>query len=200
MSDVTKAELAEIFGISTRQVTNLENEGMPVKVKAGKGKQNIYDTKACIDWRLQTQIDAFLDGNEEAKNNVGVAYKKAAHRLKEAQAKREELRYSKEAGELLHVTEVDEAWSEIVESIRNQMITFPLRAYKSIMRLDNETKAIETLEKYSNEIQRNLSMRPGYEQHTVEMEPISKPTTKIVEGEEEIPELPEEEQKEVVNE
>ena len=55
---VNKSELAEIFGVSERTLTEWQNDSdLPIKTKGARGQANEYDTEAVITWFAQRELN-----------------------------------------------------------------------------------------------------------------------------------------------
>lgn len=53
---VNKVELAEILGRSERQLTDDQDEGLPIKHRGERGQEHRYDTATVIDWLIQRAL------------------------------------------------------------------------------------------------------------------------------------------------
>jgi hypothetical protein len=50
---MNRKELAKVLNVSATAVGNWENEGMPIKRKGGRGRQNEYDLDECTAWLMR---------------------------------------------------------------------------------------------------------------------------------------------------
>lgn len=168
MTIVSKKELSEILGVTDRTITNWEQEGLPIHAKGGKGKPTTYETKDVVDWRISTQINAFLEGNEEASKSLGVLKIKAQLKKLDASGDREVLRLKKEQSQLIHKEEVEAAWAEIVLKFRSAVLSYASRVAPDIINISDVPTAINVLDKNMCFVLETLSKLPEYE-NTVEL-------------------------------
>lgn len=106
---VNKRELADIFGVSERTLTEYQKGGMPVAESGERGQANRYLTEDVHRWLL----DRALRGaqNETTKE-----------RLERIKGDREELAYANDIGELVPAAEVEKTLSSLAVSIRNTIL------------------------------------------------------------------------------
>ena len=56
MRIVGQSEIAAIFGVSARTVTEWQAAGMPVAVQGGPGTPGEYDAPACVRWLVEREV------------------------------------------------------------------------------------------------------------------------------------------------
>lgn len=110
---VNKHDLSEILGISERSLTEWQKDGMPV-VEYGevRGEANTYDTEAVIRWWLEREVSRRSD-------------KSAFDKLNEVRAKREELGYRRELGEIVDVKDIRPAFRRYVSDVMAVLVGMP---------------------------------------------------------------------------
>lgn len=111
--NVTKAQLADLFEVSTRTITTWQSQGMPVVAgegNGGKGGENTYSTKDVITWYadreasleneiLRKDLDALQQSGDEALQPGTIDYER--YRLTRAQADGQELKNAKDSAEVV---------------------------------------------------------------------------------------------------
>ncbi|MBL8518200.1 MAG: terminase small subunit [Betaproteobacteria bacterium] len=53
---VNQTELAEILGVTDVTLWEWQKDGMPIEQRGERGQANVYDTTACIDWRIEREL------------------------------------------------------------------------------------------------------------------------------------------------
>jgi phage terminase Nu1 subunit (DNA packaging protein) len=56
MRIIGQTEIAELFGVSARTITEWQAAGMPVAVLGGPGVSGEYDGPACIRWLVEREV------------------------------------------------------------------------------------------------------------------------------------------------
>lgn len=105
MSIVNQRELAEILGKTQMTILEWQRQGLPVKSRGGNGRENEYDTAAVLTWCV-----------ERERQRVTVETPK--DRLARLQADKIELELAEKRLELLPASEVEPAWTAMVNSAR----------------------------------------------------------------------------------
>jgi phage terminase Nu1 subunit (DNA packaging protein) len=115
---VNRTQLAEIFDVTQKTISDWEKEGMPCEEKNTTRKGNKYDTKKCIDWRydkLYGRGNHDIDYNEERARKT----KEEADKLE-----RERLR---DEGETLNTHAVIEWVKSGDQKVRTKLLSIPSR-------------------------------------------------------------------------
>ncbi|MCC7134120.1 MAG: hypothetical protein IT352_15790 [Gemmatimonadales bacterium] len=110
---VSQQELAELLGISTRQVRNLEAVGLPSRSTKGR---KCYDAAAAVAWYLAYKVPVTSETMKAAELRRTVAAANLA-----------ELRFRREAGELVPVADAVEVVERMLGQLRSQLVTLPQR-------------------------------------------------------------------------
>lgn len=56
MRVVGQTEIAAMFGVTARTITDWQDAGMPVAVQGGPGVPGEYDAPACIRWLVESEV------------------------------------------------------------------------------------------------------------------------------------------------
>lgn len=56
MRIVGQTEIAAMFGVTARTITDWQEAGMPVAVQGGPGVPGEYDAPACIRWMIEREV------------------------------------------------------------------------------------------------------------------------------------------------
>ena len=48
--------IADVFGVTRETIDTWQHQGMPVEVRGGPGVPSIYDSAACIAWRVESEV------------------------------------------------------------------------------------------------------------------------------------------------
>lgn len=106
---LSKKQLAEMFDTSERTLTDWQEKGMPIEKDSGRGKRNVYDSAACIEWR-QNQLMA---GKERETSR---------DRRDRLQGDLIEMQMAEKAGLLVPAAEVAQALSSVVHGCRSILL------------------------------------------------------------------------------
>lgn len=112
----TSPILAEILGVSTRYISDLEKEGVIIRVARGQ-----YDVRKSVKNYI-----AILKAKAEP---VGVEAELRAAKLRKALADAElaEIAVAKEAGALVLAKNIERTWSTAISNARTRLLTLPAR-------------------------------------------------------------------------
>lgn len=103
---MTKSELAEIFSVTERTMTNYVNRGMPVEMDGS------YDLRECVAWYFAENADQHQLDRERA-------------RLARAQADRTEAANAERASELMETTQAGAEVGEMLADFRDRLAQLP---------------------------------------------------------------------------
>lgn len=120
--DVNKKQLADIFSVTERTLTDWEGKGMPIKLRSGRGVANVYDTADVINWRIQFH----LSGENKAT---------ARERLDLASAKLRELELAEKSGRYLLAEEVEQVMEGAIVAARTVFNSGARKLKKKIKKL-----------------------------------------------------------------
>ena len=115
---VTQKELAALLGLTTRQVTNLVERGMPVASADGKRR---YDAPACIAWYRDAKIaEAVADQGPDTLD---------AQRTRKtaAEARLAELELARLEGQMLTVDDAMREFDATLDRLRAVLLSFVSR-------------------------------------------------------------------------
>ncbi len=141
---VNKKQLAEVFGISERSFTEYQRDpSFPIRVNAGRGRSNEYDTADVYEWLQSRTADKTRESAKE--------------RLDRLRGDREELNLAKDAGELIPADELSQMLTDVVIAIRNTQMHGNGKLKKRIDRAHQIDLDIEILNDYSREVLTHLS-------------------------------------------
>jgi phage terminase Nu1 subunit (DNA packaging protein) len=139
-------EVADMFGVEVRTVTKFVNElGMP-KVVSGWYKRNDI-----VQWRLKHLEKKIKELQQGGSDGVS-----ASTKLKSAQARRQELRYAKEAGKLVELDKVLPVFEKLFSLIAQRRKLFSKRTNPQLDGIDSfgerEKILTESIDELFNDI------------------------------------------------
>lgn len=117
-ADVNQKELADLFGVTTRQIRNWEADGLP---KSADGNQKLYPLRKVIAWHEERAVAQALAAVE-----VG-AFEAAKIRKLEAEAESKELDLAVRRGELVPLDEVEGVVRESLQAVDSVLRHSPSR-------------------------------------------------------------------------
>lgn len=129
MTEVNQTGLAELLGLTTRQIRNLEREGMPHRAD---GAKKLYPIPGALSWYYKRQFVAEQPTSlEEAKL-----------RKLSAEAEIVELELGEKRGQLLSIDFVRKDWERLLYAFRSRLLNAPSRWAADLVGLDT-VEAVE---------------------------------------------------------
>ena len=116
--DLTQQQLADAFGLSTRQIRNWEKGGVPHRAE---GNRKLYPLKEVIAWYREREVAAALEGVDTS------AMDEAKLRKLLAEAESKELDLAVKRGELVPLDEVGDLVRESLEAVDSVLRHAPSR-------------------------------------------------------------------------
>jgi len=116
--EITQAELAEILAITTRQVRNLEAQGLPHR--ADKNRK-LYPIPDAVDWIRKRDVEAAVSAMQSTE------FDEAKRREMVARAEKAELEVAKIRGELIHIDDWEALYSRPLAQLRARLLALPGR-------------------------------------------------------------------------
>ena len=112
---VNKSQLEDVLGVSHVTLTEWQDKGLPIEVRASrKGQSHTYDTAAVIAWMIKREMDKV--GSEVVRD-----------RLTRLQADEVEMRILERRGQLIPVEQIEPAWIAMVTAARSYLRQEPDR-------------------------------------------------------------------------
>jgi phage terminase Nu1 subunit (DNA packaging protein) len=111
---VTQQQLADILGLSTRQIRNLEHEGLPLRAE---GKRKLYPIPDAVRWYVQ---------REQARVEP-TDYEEAKARKMAAEAELAEIQRDRERGRLLAIEDVEREHRKMLERLAAALKSAPAK-------------------------------------------------------------------------
>ena len=132
-TEVNRAQLAALFGISLPTVDNWVRAGCPFVTRGSKGIEWKFDSAEVIEWRRQRDIqDATGDKQQDADE--------IERRTKRARMRQAELELAKELGKVAPIAEFERAQAARYALIRQNVLNVPARACLRLLGCTDETE------------------------------------------------------------
>lgn len=144
MRIVGQTELAEIFGVSARTITEWQAGGMPVTVHGGPGVSGEYDSVACVRWLVEREVRK-VQGPETPKD-----------RLSRLQGDDLEMKLARERGQLIPATAVEPAMRAAIVTARERIRSEPARI-AALLEGKNRSERESMLRELFDEVMTKLS-------------------------------------------
>lgn len=116
--ELNQTELAAHLGLTTRQIRNLEAEGLPHRAE---GNRKWYPIPEAIQWYIEWKRQEVLRDIEK------VDFKKPRARKMAAEARMAEIELAKEEGRLLPREVLDETYGRMLDLVRRGLLNMPGR-------------------------------------------------------------------------
>ncbi len=143
---VNKSQLEEILSVSHVTLTEWQEQGLPIEVRAErKGQSHTYETKEVIDWLIQREL------------NKANAKETARDRLARMQGDMVELELMTKRGLLVPVEQIEPAWSSMVAAAKSYLRQEPERLIHLLNTLDSVDARRDLLAETFDEFLRKLS-------------------------------------------
>lgn len=144
MAKVNKKQLADIFGVSERTLTEYQKDPtFPIEEDNGRGKENVYDTVEVHKWFIQRAAGKKAETTKE--------------RLERIRGDREELAHAADLGEAVPADLVEERITNVVIAIRADLLNNNLQLKTDIDLEYDVDLNIEILHAHSRTILEHLS-------------------------------------------
>lgn len=114
--ELSQKDLAQVLGLTTRQIRNLEEQGMPARAE---GNRKLYPIPDAVRWYVQRQVD---QAAEAAKPD---AYEKARARDMEARAEQRELEVMEARGRVVPVERWATEVRDYLTTMRSRLLALP---------------------------------------------------------------------------
>lgn len=135
---VSSADLANYFGVTTRQIANYRSQGMPVQAS------NVYNVRECIEWHVNGRVQAALKANQRP---VQVDEEDLKLRKLEAEAMAKEIEVEQLRGGLVRVEDAKAELTKHLTSVRNGITSFPARTAPFLVQIQTERIARDILDR-----------------------------------------------------
>lgn len=103
-----------MFGVAPKTIVEWQEQGMPIAERGRPGVPSLYDSRACIDWYLQREMN---------KANVETP----RDRLARLQADEVELKLAERRGQLVPADQIEPMWTALVTAAKNHLRAEPDR-------------------------------------------------------------------------
>ncbi len=143
---VSKTELAGILGLTTRQITNLVDEGMPREVN---GNRVIFDLPTAVQWYVRFKEGKSQLGDQEKKN--------LTTRRLELEVKLAEHELAKADGSIVTLDYMEQQLGAVLQRIRAKVLNLPGKYAPALVGLRSIAESQTRLESISTEIITALS-------------------------------------------
>lgn len=150
--EVTQKELAEILGLSTRQIRNLEAVGLPHRAE---GNRKLYPLPEAVIWHRERAVESALADAQSSD------YEEAKAREMMARAEKAELEVAKMRGELIHIDDLERLHSTPLAQMRARLLALSGRIVSALPMPPVE--ALEIIEPIVHEFMHGLSEDDGAE-------------------------------------
>lgn len=127
MRIIGQTEIAAMFGVTARTITDWQDAGMPVAVHGGPGVSGEYDAPACIRWMVEREVRKVQ--GESPKD-----------RLARLQGDELEMKLAQQRGKLIDTTAVEPAMRAAIVSARERIRNEPARIAALIEGLDRPAR------------------------------------------------------------
>lgn len=143
---VNKSQLEEILGVSHVTLTEWQEQGLPIEVRAErKGQSHTYETKQVIDWMIQREL------------NKANAKETARDRLARMQGDMVELDLLTKRGLLVPVEQIEPAWTSMVAAAKSYLRQEPDRLTHLLNTMESVDAKRDLLAETFDEFLRKLS-------------------------------------------
>lgn len=156
---LNRTEMADFLAVAPTTLDAWTRQGCPVESRPGQGKAAEFDSGAVTRWWIASQV--------EKATKRGDADAIEAHRARKlsAEADLRELELAKLQGELLHLDDVERAFTHYSVAVRGAAMALPDRA---ALRLAGETDTGIIREYLRQEL--TSALREGYDAYHAAMD------------------------------
>ena len=148
--NLNRKDFSALLGLTTRQIHNLEAEGIPHTVENGR---KLYPMPDAAQWYYRRQMD-----REKAKM-IPTGYDEAKTREMIARADMAEMDAAKARGELIHLDDLEAQHSAPLAQLRARLLSLPGRIVADLPM--SATDALDIIEPIVHEMMKELSEDDG---------------------------------------
>ena len=131
--NVTRQEIADLFGVSHTTVDAWVKRGLPVVQRGARGKKWVINTAEVSEWIKQREI--------EKLSGEGVSDAEELKRRKlAAETAKVELELSRLKAEIVPLAQLERALANVFAEMKTRMRSVPSRIATSLIGEDNETR------------------------------------------------------------
>ena len=127
MRIIGQTEIAGIFGVSARTITEWQASGMPIAVQGGPGVPGEYDSATCIRWMVEREVRKVQGENPK-------------DRLARLQGDDLEMKLASARGKLIDAAVVEPAMRAAIVSARERIRNEPARIATQLDGLDRAAR------------------------------------------------------------
>ena len=149
--------IAELFGLTTRRINQLTNEGV-LSAEKVKGN-NEYDMAATV-----RQYVKYLDDKLKGRGDLEANEKETEQRLnkaemefKEAKAKTAQIKLAELRGQMHRSEDVEALMSDFIMKVRSAFTSFPPRLAVDVLKATNAAAANKIIKAETNRVLEELS-------------------------------------------
>lgn len=145
-SEASQRQLAALLNLTTQQVRNLEDKGIPHRAE---GRQKFYPLPDAITWYVDFKV---ADAIARRGGNGAEKFEDARSRREQARARMAELQVARQEGNLLPREVVDEAYGKLLEVLRAGILNMPGRWASQLLGLKKPREAEAALKRIAAEL------------------------------------------------
>lgn len=127
MRIIGQNEIAAVFGVTARTITEWQAAGMPLAVQGGPGVPGEYDSVACIRWMVEREVHKVQGASPK-------------DRLARLQGDSLEMQLALQRGKLIEVASVEPAMRAAIVSARERIRSEPGRMAQQLEGLDRTAR------------------------------------------------------------
>lgn len=140
---MSQADLARILPLTTRQIRNLEADGLPHRAD---GNRKWYPIPEAVVWWRDREVAAALAGVQVSDLD------RIKERKLEAEAAAKELELAERRGQLMRAAAARHTWAAVLTRLRSKVISFMGALAPQMVGLENPREAKAILDRAMNEL------------------------------------------------
>jgi len=151
-SEATQRQLAALLNLTTQQIRNLEDKGIPHRAD---GRSKLYPLPDAIVWYVDFKVAEAL---ARRGGNGGEVFEDARSRREQARARMAELQVARQEGELIPREVVDDVYGKkLLEVLRAGILNMPGRWASQVLGLKKPREAEAALKRIAGELLEEFS-------------------------------------------
>lgn len=153
--NVNQTQLAEILGVSTRQIRRWQDAGLPY---SGDRTSRTYDTTEVVRWLLDRERERIREEAVEAEDGEALPTKAESKRRREAiRAKKAALDLAERQGRMVGRDTFREVLGEVLDGLRHVILQLPGRWAPRVVGIQSIREAEARLRELARELLAHLS-------------------------------------------
>jgi len=134
--NLTMADMTALFAVTPQTMIKYVKLGMPYE--GGKGKSYLFDSAACMKWKMEYEINRLVKDKEVEEDAEVVSLAEAKRRRELAGALKAELELANELAKVANIDDLMENFTDSLINVRAKLVSMSSRMAGILSHQDEE--------------------------------------------------------------